>query len=236
MAGHYPRQGPDGGWNAYGQGALPMDESPRAGDEKPDDKSRIDYKGWISLTLQIPAAVATIITLVVGGSAAATAVAVTVTVEVVKSSLNPSPVVTQTPIQSHFSVSSPSDAGPGAAVDSKTVKIPGGGSLSYSNGAINEVIFVYDADINWLTAGPDVNLEILKGPAPATNFVYRACEGLSPSKYTQNFRLDTLAPGDSLCAFAANNQITWIRFPGPPVGPGASNLNVSEITWPGPSS
>jgi hypothetical protein len=213
-----------------------MDESPRAADEKPDEKSRIDYKGWISLTLQIPAAIATIITLVVGGSAAATAVAVTVTVKIVTSSLNPSPVVTRAPIQSNSPVSLPPDVGPGAAVDSKTVKIPDGGSLSYSNGAINEVIFVYTANIGWLTAGPDVNLEILKGPAPATNSAYRACEGLSPNKYTQNFHLNTLAPGDSLCAFAANNQVTWVRFPGPPAGQGASDLTVSEITWSGPGS
>jgi hypothetical protein len=213
-----------------------MDESPRPGDEKPDGKSRIDYKGWISLTLQIPAAVATIIALVVGGSAGVTAVAVTVTVKIVTSSLKSSPVVTQTPIQSNSPMNSPPDVGPGIAVNSKMVDIPDGGSLSYSNGAVNEVIFVYTANIGWLTAGQDVNLEVLKGPAPATNSAYHACEGLSLNKYTQTVHLDTLALGDTLCAFAANNQVTWVRFLGTPTGQGASNLNVSEITWRGPGS
>jgi hypothetical protein len=120
--------------------------------------------------------------------------------------------------------------GPGAEVNSGTFNIPDTQDLSYPNGAGNEVIFYYEGTLGYLEADQDVNLAILRAPAPAPDTAYQACKHLG--KYTQRIGIDTLAAGDSLCAFTPNNQVSWIRFLGTKGQSGSDlTLQVAMITW-----
>jgi hypothetical protein len=126
----------------------------------------------------------------------------------------------------------------GALIDSGTIRILNGDNLSYQTGAGNEVVFIYYASLGYLDAGSNVNLALLDAPAPASSAAYQACEGISSSSYTQQIPLNTIAAGDTLCAFTPNNEVTWVQFLGTQGGQSAfsETLDVSAITWQGPSS
>jgi len=209
----------------YGQSTPPMGEPPRRGGEKSDGKSRIDsFREWISTTSTLTNTILAIVALVVGGSV----VAVTVKV-VISSPTNSSTVTTITPSRS-FPVE-----GPGAEVNSGTFNIPDTQDLSYPNGAGSEVIFYYEGTLGYLDAGQDVNLAVLRAPVTAPSLAYQACKHLG--NYTQQVKIDTLAAGDSLCAFTPNNQVSWIRFLGTRGQSGSGlTLRVAIITWKAPGS
>ena len=127
----------------------------------------------------------------------------------------------------------------GTEVNSATVTIANGNSLSYQTGAGSEVIFTYYGSLGDLDAGTDVNLAILNGPAPAPNSAYRACEDLSSNSYTQEVKIDTISAGETLCAFTANSQLTWVQFLGtsqPALDPSGPYLKVAAMTWQIPRS
>ena len=246
MSGQYPWQPPDGGRYPYGQSvpetSSPIGEPPRPGGEKSDGKSKIDsLREWISATSGVTGTIVAIIALVIGGSAIA------VTVKIVSPSPTPSPTVTQTSVHPTFTAStsqppdptnSPAGVKPGTEVDSGTVDIPNGGSLSYQTGAGNEIVFNYYGSLGYLGAGQGVNLAVLNAPAPSANSAYQACESESTSNYTQEIQINTLAPGDTLCGFMPNNQVSWVQFLGTQTGQSAfdSTLRVSAIIWQGRSS
>lgn len=145
-----------------------------------------------------------------------------------------------TPEHSPLSGPSPTPPGrPGTEIDSGTVALLNGNALTYQTGASNEAIFYYYGSLGDLAPGNGVNLALLNAPAPASNDSYQACEGVSSSSSTQDVPINSIAPGETLCAFIPNNQVAWVQFLGTTQSEQSQmdlTLHVSAIIWQGPSS
>jgi hypothetical protein len=152
------------------------------------------------------------------------------------STISPTPPNTVSPTPTS---SDSSGAVSGTEIDSGSLYIQNGGDLTYQTGAGSEPIFDYYGSLGDLDAGANVNLAVLQAPAPASNAAYQACEDVSSSNYTQEVQIDTLATGDTLCAFLPNNELAWIQFLGTSQNGQTQfglTLHVSAILWREPST
>lgn len=152
----------------------------------------------------------------------------------------PSPITTSSssPSGSHGS-SSPSrtqgsSIAPGTELFSGKVSIPAGDNLQYSTGAGEEVVFSYYNALGYLAAGSGGSLSVLNAPMPASNAAYQACQ--SSSNRTSQVALNALTPGDTICGFTANNEVSWVRFLGVTNGQTSFDtvLHVDAVAFQGP--
>jgi hypothetical protein len=146
------------------------------------------------------------------------------------------PPPTKTPHQTLTPLPSRPPIAPGQELSSERVSISTGNNLQYQTGAGNENVFAYNYPLGYLSAGLDVPLSVLNAPAPVLNAAYQDCQ--DSSNRTYEIALDSLAQGDTLCAFIPNGEIVWVQLLGTMTNQDSSDpvLQVEATTFQGPDS